>query len=127
MEQKFDVFLDDNAVGDAWIKKEGLYYSFYSFIRPEKKQIYKLVVAQGVHAMELGIFVPKDDGFALFRKIPAKNFKMDEFRFSVISKTNENDFVPISEDTEFLFWEALENSRFVVKNGTPGIVFNQKR
>lgn len=127
MEKVFSVLMENKKIGEVRVKKEGLYYSFYSFIRPVIKRLYKLMATCGAETMDLGVYVPNSDGFELFKKVPIRNFKDDEFTFSAVSKSNSENYIPVSEDQVFLSLELLENSRFVVRNGLSYIVIHRKQ
>ena len=81
MDKVYDILLGDEPVGCAQVKREGLYYSFCCSCKLSGDVLCKIIVICGERTEDLGICVPKGNGFGLEKKVPIKRLGDGTLRF----------------------------------------------
>lgn len=118
----YDVQLGEQVIGCVTLTARGLYYSL-SCQCSETKEMVKLVVHSDLGEIPVGICAPTDSGFGIDRMIPQKRLGKGPFKFCLMkSDSGEGEFFSLHPDQPFQAIDRLEDARFFVKDGIPGIL-----
>lgn len=125
MDGIYDILLGGKKIGQAEVKRQGLYNYFDCSCRLSGEVIYKLTVSCGDHTESLGVFVPEDGRFKIKARIAAKKLGEGTPIFRAVPRHDPvgEDFVPISPEEPFAYLARLENAYLTRKNGIIGITF----
>lgn len=126
LEEKYDVRLNGKAVGQAQVRKEGLYYRFQCQCRLSG-DVCKLEVSCGGKRVSLGVLVPMGDGFGLETKLPVKRIGEGNMEFCIIPNRSvlTGKFVPIYPEEPFAYIEKLKNAHLARQNGQTGVIIQE--
>jgi len=124
MEGTYPILLGGQAVGQAQVRREGLYLCFSCRCRLSGEMIYRLTVGCGEHTQNLGIPVPNGGQFCLKTKIPAKLLGEGELKITAVPKhaALAGKFVPLSPEEPFAYLNRLKNAFLEVRAGQVGVV-----
>lgn len=124
MEKVYDIMLGDKPIGNAIVKKEGLYYHFCCSCRLSGEILYRLVVTCGERTENLGICIPKGNGFGLDRKVPVKRLGEGNLLLYVVPKHGElnGKFIPIRDDEPFAYIGSLQKAYLEIRSAQLGVV-----
>ena len=117
----YKIFINHEAVGNAEVSREGLYYRFRCSCTLPDNGIYRVFVNDGTITKDLGICVPVGDRFTLSSRVPIKYLPGNDFTFSLIPKSSE---IPVSTDKPFSHLDKLENSKFQNTDGQAAILID---
>lgn len=121
----YDVYFADKFVGKMTVRKSGLYYLFSGKFRFPEKGMYRIYASDGSHDIDLGICVPNDDCFTVFKSVPTKKFAGNILHFTALTSTDKVTFVPISEECPVDCLRKLRNCRYENRNGVAGILISE--
>ena len=79
----YHIHLGKERIGQAHVRREGLYYSFLCCCTLQTQTIYRVTVSVGGHRENLGILVPEGNRHILSKKIPIKRFPDGEMHFEI--------------------------------------------
>ncbi len=116
-----NIFWKGIAVGNATIKKEGLYYCIHCKCDLPQKGIFRVVVADTGNAYDLGICVPDGDLYSCVTRIPCKRFCSNALVFTLVSN-DKTVGVPIGNGKFFAHLDKLNAARLQYTNGQPEII-----
>lgn len=121
---KYDVCYGTLSVGKVEVIREGLYYRFICGCDRCGEEMLRLFVQQGEERLDLGIGIPTGERLNWDTRIAAKNLGDGKLRFylSTHPKTKDTQFIPVHVCAPFPAIALLEEARFRVENGQPGIV-----
>ena len=125
----YNIMLGGEAVGNAMVIKEGLYYRFNCFCRLSGEIMYQLKVNCEKGEVNLGVCVPIPNGFGVNTRLPIKKIGEGELFFYITPRHPDitNMFIPIQAEEPFRYLEKLESAYFKTKNGIIGIVFTEEQ
>ena len=119
---KFEIIMQGKSVGTATVVKEGLYYSFFCQCNFVDSQIHSIWITWDGGCRKLGICAPCNGCFELKTKVPIKYIPEAGLKFAI---DLEEGFYPIDQDKEFCHIDKLNNARFAIRNGKPGLIIRQ--
>ena len=123
--KRYDIYLDDNLVGQAAVAEVGLFSEFSCICNFENTGPYRIKVAYEDRELDLGICVPEGNRFAINTKIPSKHLGKGDPRFRAVgNRESSGDFTPIIVNEPFQHVAILDKGRFVLKDTCPGMVFS---
>ncbi len=124
MEGEYPILLGGQPIGQAQVRREGLYLCFSCRCRFSGEVIYRLTVSDDENTVNLGIPVPSGGRFCLDTRIPAKRFRRGALKFTALPKHSEltGKFVPLSPEEPFAYLNRLQNAYLQVRSGQVGIV-----
>ena len=120
----YPIYDREEAVGIAWVMKEGLYYRIQCQLRGSAPC---RITAKAEHQIELGLCIPGGDTAGLEVRIPMKKLGEGNPSFFVESQ-NENrqgEWFPISPEEPFPYIAKLKTSYLVSRDGKVGIAFKE--
>lgn len=122
--KEYTILLGTQNVGQAQVRRDGLYYDFYCRCRFSGDVIMKIAVSCGEKTEILGTPVPQGKDFVLHKKLPVKYFGEGEFGFRAVPKKAQLDgfFVPIRPEEPFSYLNRLKNARLQRRDGVIGVV-----
>ncbi len=124
MELVYDVFLADKPVGAASVKKEGLYYVFSCQCQLSGQVLYTLAASCGEQTVNLGVCVPRGNGFGLKTRVPIKRLGEGQMKICAVPKHRElkGKFIPIRPEEPFAYIKYLQNAYLEVRDAQLGVV-----
>ena len=98
MDGTYEIMLGGESVGQAVVRRQGLYYRFSCRCDLSGEVIYRITVTCGGKSESLGIPVPKDGQFHLDTKLAASRLGEGEPKFAAVHRRPDlgGMFVPIS-------------------------------
>ncbi len=121
-----EIQLGGQAIGQAEIVKEGLYYRFTCRCRLSGEVVYRLQARCGEMTENLGIPVPEGKDFVLRTRLPIK--RLGEGSITVIATPKEagleGKFVPLSPEEPFQYLRRLQNAYLQTRCGQVGVVLS---
>lgn len=125
--REYAVNLGADKVGTAHVEKQGLYYWINCQCQLSGTVPCRIIVS-GESEIDLGICVPRDNGFGLETRIPIKNVGKGDLQFYVRPKHRQKDelFVPITPDEPFSYIKKLKNAYLSSKEGQVGLSFKDQ-
>lgn len=127
MEECYDILLAEQPIGTAFVKREGLYYSFRCCCRLSGQVIYKLIVTCAEKQESLGICVPRGKDFGLETRLPVKRLGEGKLSFYAVPRHTElkGRFVPIRAEEPFAYIDKLQKAHLEIRGSQIGIVLHQ--
>ena len=124
MEGTYEVFYDRNVVGEACLRKKGLYWCFECYCKPVSGHICRIEIRTKLGWKSLGIPVPEGSGWRLNTKISARQLECDspQFRLVRLEEDPPGRFLPVIEDQPFPELSQVRKGRFSYCDGIPGIL-----
>ena len=123
MMKTYPALWNQNRVGEVTLCQEGLYYRFRCRAQLPKEDIYRLQLGYNDVWLDCGVFIPKNNQFEVDKKFPSKQFPDDDFRFRIVTKKENEKFIPIYEDMPFEALAKVHLGKFAVRNGVAGMIF----
>lgn len=125
--KEYTILLGTQNVGQAQVRRDGLYYDFYCRCRFSGDVIMKIAVSCGEKTEILGTPVPQGKDFVLHKKMPVKYFGEGEFGFRAVPKQAQLDgfFVPIRPEEPFSYLNRLKNARLQRRDGVLGVALRE--
>lgn len=123
MEKKYKVFLGNESVGIAEVKRCGLYYHINCRCCISGDVPYKVIITGDNKEVDLGLCVPKEGGFGMEVRIPVKQIGEGALSFRAIPRHrfNNAEFVPICSEEPFRYLYRLGNAYLAKRNGQMGV------
>ena len=119
----YDICLNNDVVGYATIERTGLYATFDCKCTFPTEDVYRILVKYEDGRLDLGVCVPEGLSFVVRKQIPVKLLGAGEPKFSVIdTHKSDGNFVPISEDSSFLYLSQLTKCKFYKQYDQVGIL-----
>ena len=124
MDGTYEIMLGGESVGQAVVRRQGLYYRFSCRCDLSGEVIYRITVTCGGKSESLGIPVPKNGEFYLDTRHAASRLGEGEPKFAAVPRRPDlgGMFVPISPEEPFRYLHRLENAFLARKDGQLGIV-----
>lgn len=123
MEGSYTVWLGKEAVGQATVERQGLYYCFYCQCQLHSEVMCRVTVSCGGSNEGLGILVPVGNEYALTKKLPVKQFPVGVPEFWITPKQPQRReiYVDIYPEEPFRYIAKLENAYLDRHQGALGI------
>ena len=120
----YDIYLGKEIIGQAQVKRQGLYYHFSCRCAISGEVIYRVSVSCNDHHENLGILIPSGDEFALETKLAVRRLGEGIFRFRALPKHQNCDrvFVPVYPDEPFVHLTRLQNAFLSVRDDQVGVL-----
>lgn len=120
----WDVFCRGNRIGYCRVIQEGLYYRFVCQCDVRFDKVCCLHLRLGTQTENLGVLVPKDNGFGLNTRLPVKRFGGGTPVFSSAPKQEERrgKFVPIYPEEPFSYLSKIMDGYLLRRDGQIGII-----
>ena len=124
MDGTYEIMLGGESVGQAVVRRQGLYYRLSCRCDLSGEVIYRITVTCGGKSESLGIPVPKNGEFYLDTRLAASRLGEGEPKFAAVPRRPDlgGMFVPISPEEPFRYLHRLENAFLARKDGQLGIV-----
>lgn len=124
---KYDVRLGNEAIGQAAVTREGLYYRICCNCRLSGKVVCKLVAKWDDTSENLGVLVPSGGEFCINTKIPVKRAGEGQVHFFITPRHEKlpETFIPIRAEEPFAYLSRLENAYLYRTENTVGIVIRE--
>ena len=127
MDGTYEIMLGGEPVGQAVVRRQGLYYRFSCRCDLSGEVIYRITITCGGKSESLGIPVPKNGEFYLDTRLAASRLGEGEPKFAAVPRRPDlgGMFVPISPEEPFRYLHRLENAFLARKDGQLGIVIRE--
>lgn len=124
MPSTFSVRFEDRLAGQVRIEEDGLYKKVSCRCTVPAGPVYRLWLYSGTARKNLGVLFPDGDGFCLERRIPAGGLSLEDAQFYLLTPDSQvpRRFVPVVSGEPFPYMTALMQSRFVLRDGVPGLL-----
>ena len=124
LQQEYSVLYSGEAVGKAFIQRQGLYYQISCRCALADPGRYRLIADSGENTADLGLCIPHRDGFGVDTKIPVKRLGEAHLTFRLLPKHSmeEGRFIPLSQDEPFGYIRQLEKAHLAWQDGLVGIM-----
>ena len=125
MEGSYPIYLGAEELGQAQVKRQGLYYHFYCECELSGEVIYRVTVSCNGKSESLGIPAPEGTKFTLNSRLPVSKLGQGEPKFQLLPRHPDTDerFVPLSPEEPFTYLQQLKDAYLLRRNGRLGIGF----
>ena len=113
--------MNDEIVGKADVKREGLYYRFVCTCMPPDNRVHRIFVSDGTNTRDLGICIPMGERFFLSCRVPIKYLPGESLAFSLVPKQAP---IPVYDAQPFPQIDKLDSARFQVTDGQAEILID---
>lgn len=119
----YPIFKNNEVIGSAVVYCRSLYYEIDCKCELDVEGLHRITVMCHGKSTDLGICVPTGDKFGLHTKVAIKQIGEDELYFYITPKKQPSDseFIPVCEDTEFLYLSRLDHAAVDTQNGLIGV------
>ena len=121
MDTTYPITQNGHPVGTARVLREGLFLRIQCLCHIPREEDLHIQAVCGNDILDLGICVPYDKGSGLISRVPTRLFQEDKLEFR-LSKSQKENFFPVYPDHPFEALAQLNNSRFQIRDGVPGII-----
>lgn len=123
LEGCYDVYFGNRKTGQVQVIRQGLYYRFLCRCEISGDVICRLYVTCGENREDLGILIPRENGFGMDTKIPIKKLGNGRLHFALMAKHEKQQgrFIPIYPEEPFRYLSRLKESFLEYRNGQMGI------
>ena len=108
----WDIYYNEQIMGVANIKKEGLYYIIFCECTLPDDGVYRIVASDQKAEWNLGICVPTGNRFTLCARVPIKRLPGDVLSFRLVKKDLYENVYTVMTNQPFVGLEQLESARF---------------
>ncbi len=124
MIQVYDIFLGEESIGTAQVRKVGLYYQIDCLCRLSGQIHYRIIASGNAGEKDLGLCVPTGRQFGLQIRLPIKRIGEKQLCFKAVPKHQElsGKFVPISPEEPFQYIQMLQKSHLITVGTQHGVV-----
>lgn len=112
-----------NQVGNAEIRKEGMFYRFSCRCYLVNKGVYRIAVTDGQNKHDLGICVPDGSGYSCVARLPCNRLNGTVFTF-LLTDGKKKEGIPILAATPFFYLDKLNTARLRITDGQPEIIID---
>ena len=128
MQQEYFVCSGDETIGNALVRRQGLYYHIRCRCALTGQVKYKLIVTCGENEVDLGLCIPHSDGFGMDTRIPIKRLGEGDLSFRLVPRHNKQDnaFIPVSPEEPFSYIQKLQQAHLAQQDGLVGIVIDDQ-
>ena len=128
MEGRYPIQMGGEQIGEAEVRREGLYLCFSCRCRFSGEMICRLVAEADGKRENLGIPVPENGWFCLHSRVPAKRLGNGELTVRAVPKRGNvaGKFVPLSPREPFSYLKELKNAYLEIRNGQVGVVLREE-
>lgn len=122
MEGNYTVWLGREAVGQAIVERQGLYYWFRCRCQLNSEVICRVTVSCGGSHESLGILIPAGKEYVLTKRLPVKLFSgIPEFWITPKQPQKSGFYVDIYPEEPFRYIAKLESAYLDKRQGGMGI------
>ena len=127
MESCYDVYLGPEIIGEASVRREGLYYRIRCHCRLTGESLCRVTVRCGQTEENLGVLVPQDEAFGLETRVPVKKLGEGNFRFSVVPRHKPLGglLLPLYPEEPFRYLSRLKNAYLENRSGQVSVVIKE--
>lgn len=118
----YSINFNNEPVGKAQVKQEGLYYIIRCQCVVPDKDIYRIVVSDGENDVDLGICVPDGGRFVLTTRVAMKKLSGKHLKFML--SANHTSSFPVENGETFDGLDKLEAARLQRRNGQLYVVID---
>lgn len=124
MSEEYPVFLGNEQIGNAQIRKQGLYWKIQCCCQLSGQVIYKVLICCGQQETNLGVLIPEKCGFVVETSVPIKRIGAGPFTFRAVPRHEKvtGAFVPIYPEEPFAYLQRLTESYLQIREGRMGII-----
>ena len=124
MEGTYVITQFGEAVGQATVRRQGLYWQFTCRCDLSGETVCRVHVTCGGRELSLGILVPEGGKFVLNTKVAASKLGSGTPDFRVLPRRPElqGKFIPLRPEGPFQYLHRLEDAFLARQNGELGIV-----
>ena len=124
MEGTYVITQFGEAVGQATVRRQGLYWQFSCRCDLSGETVCRVRVTCGGQQTNLGILVPEGGKFVLNTKVAASKLGAGVPEFRVLPRRPElqGKFIPLRPEEPFQYLHRLEHAFLARQNGELGIV-----
>ena len=124
MEGTYDIMLAGEPVGQATVRRQGLYWQFSCRCDLSGETVCRISVTCGDKQVSLGILVPEGGRFVLNTKVAASKLGSGTPEFICQPRRPElqGKFIPLRPEEPFAYLHRLEDAFLARQNGELGIV-----
>ncbi len=130
MDGTYEVRMGDKAVGQASLRREGLYYHISCRCTLPGKEMYRLILGCGSKREDLGVCVPMEGQFGVDKKIPCKRLREGTPEFRLRPKIDQMDapgkFIPVYPEEPFAYIRRLEKAYLACQDGQLGVMIPEQ-
>ena len=121
---EYKIYMGKEQVGQAWVYKEGLYYTFRCRCELESDIICRVLVSCGDHQVNLGVLVPEGKWYMLTKRIPIKLLGVGLFEFRILPRCqkHQDTFLCVYPEEPFRYIRQLQSAYLERRAGELGIV-----
>lgn len=124
----YPIKFENREAGEVQVEKRGLYYYFSCHCELPDRRIYRVILSIGNTRQNLGICVPCEDRFTLFKRMPVKRIAGEDWVFTLHpDDTLQGSKHPVSEKSPFAMLDKLNEARLFIENGNPVIVIRDEK
>ena len=127
MDGTYEIMLGGESVGQAVVRRQGLYYRFSCRCSLSGDVICRLKVRCGEKEQDLGILVPLEGGFGLEKMLPAKYLGQGNLEFYLGAKgeSESRRCSPVYPEEPFAYIDRLKDAFLVRSEGRMGICIKE--
>lgn len=124
MEETYPILMGGEPVGQAQVRRQGLYLCFSCRCHLSGEVICRVSVSCGARTENLGVLVPMGAEFSLEKKLAAKKLGKGLLRFRVVPKheAEAEFFVPVYPEEPFSYISRLQNAFLAIRNEELGLI-----
>ena len=124
MEGTYDIMLAGEPVGQATVRRQGLYWQFTCRCKLSGETVCRVLLTWGGEERNLGILVPEGGKFVLNTKVAASKLGSGTPEFICQPRRPElqGKFIPLRPEEPFAYLHRLEDAFLARQNGELGIV-----
>ena len=119
----YQIFWNGIPVGNAEMRKEGMFYRFICYCRLPDKGVYRIVVDDGKNKYNLGICVPEGSKYSCVARVSCSKLNGNNLTF-VLTNGDARKGIPIETGKPFAQLDKLINARLHIANGQSEIIID---
>ena len=124
MEGTYEIMLAGESVGQATVRRQGLYWQFSCRCDRSGETVCRVRVTCGGREADLGILVPEDGQFRLVTRVAASKLGSGTPEFICQPRRPElqGKFIPLRPEEPFAYLHRLEDAFLARQNGQIGLM-----
>lgn len=130
MEGNYEIRMGQTVVGQAVIRRQGLYYEISAQCTISQNGIYRLMIECDGRVEKISVLIPMDGCFQVRKRMACKHFGsgVPQFRIQAADESADpqRQFVPVYPEEPFSYIRQLENAYLARQDGQLGIMIAKK-
>jgi len=119
----YQIVWKGNQVGNAEIRKEGMFYRFSCRCRLTGKGVYRVAVTDGQNKYDLGICIPNGNSYSCVARLPCNRLNGTDFLF-LLTDSKKKRGIPIATGKPFAYLDKLNTARLQITDGQAEIIID---